>query len=261
VTKPKPKPRKHIYIWQHYLWYSEVLELRKAHLLRMEAIKKGRSDMILEVEEHWMEVTDLSKLKDKLGKELVKTAVLAGPIWDWLTDIKGLGTGLLAAQLVAQIDDIENFDSISKLWRFAGYAVFDGKAEPRGSFKAPHDEKSGRHYNGRLKGILFNIAGAFIKTQSPYYVDIYYTEKARQKELNPTPICRKCGAGGIIKVNSNGQRSYKCPESSAAGHVIDFTKQHLHYRAIRKMMNTFLKDLWLEWRRLENLPITEEWKG
>jgi len=51
------------------------------------------------------------------------------PAWDWLTSIKGLGAGGLASQLLAQIDDIGQFDTVSKLWRFAGWAVIDGEVD------------------------------------------------------------------------------------------------------------------------------------
>jgi hypothetical protein len=107
---------------------------------------------------------------------------------------------------------------------------------------------------------LYNIAGSFLKAQTPHYTDVYYEYKEKQQELHPTPICRECGAKGVVRTNGSGQKSYKCPESSGNKHVIDYTKQHLHYRAIRKMMNTFLKDLWLEWREIEGLPISEPWK-
>lgn len=264
VTKNRKKvmkPRKHPYLWQSYLWYSEFLELRKAHLLRISAIKRGDSSMSLEFEQIWMESTGLTEDKNNLGKALANNGSLVGPIWEWINSIKGLKAGLLPAQLVAQIDNIENFETVSKLWRFCGYAVFDDKAEPRGKFEAPHDEYVGRHYNGRLKGVCYNIADTFIKCQTPYYVDIYYAEKIRQRELHPVAICRKCQTECEIKtkkIKGKKVQVFRCPNN--VGHVKDFSNDHIHYRAIRKMMKAFLKDLWLNWRKVEGLEITEEWK-
>jgi hypothetical protein len=257
-----PKPRKHLYLWQSYLWYVEFLELRKKHTLRISAIERGSSSMSAEFEREWIVSTQLDKHKNDFGKILTNNANLVGPIWQWLRSIRGLNSGLLTAQLVAQIDDIGNFDTISKLWRFCGYAVFNGKAEPKSSFKAPHDDDTGRHYNGRLKGVCYNIAQTFIKMQTPGYIDIYYAEKARQRELHPVAICRKCKIECSVKtkkIKGEEVQIFSCPNNP--DHVKDFSKEHINYRAIRKMMKAFLKDLWLEWRRLEGLDISEEWKG
>jgi hypothetical protein len=260
MKKNEPKPRKHPYLWQSYLWYSEFMELRKSHLLRIGAIERGESNMSAEFERQWIEDTELDNAKKQLGKVLAKNGSMVGPVWEWITNIKGLKAGLLPAQLVAQIDDISNFDTISKLWRFCGYAVFDGKAEPK-SFQAPHDDKAGRHYNGRLKGVCFNIADTFIKMQTPGYVDIYYAEKVRQRELHPVAICRKCGIECEIKIKKiKGEevQIFSCPNNSE--HVKNFSDGHIHFRAIRKMMKAFLKDLWLVWREEESLTISEGWK-
>ncbi len=263
MTKEKPemKPRKHAALWQTYLWYNEFLELRKTHLLRISAIEDGRSNMDAQFERNWIEDTKLDYHKESLGKQLARIGVMIGPTWQWMQGIKGLKSGLLPAQLVAQIDDINKFDTIAKLWRFCGYAVFDGVAEPKASFKAPHDKEARRHYNGRLKGILFNIAETFIKQQTPGYTDIYYAEKARQRELHPVAICKKCDIECIIKlkkVKGEEVQIFSCPND--AKHPKNFSDSHLHFRAMRKMMKTFLKDLWLEWRKNEGLEITEEWK-
>lgn len=260
-SKPEPRNRKHPYLWQAYLWYMEFLELRKTHLLRISAIERGSSNMDAEFEKEWIQATNLDSYKVKLGKVLANAGSDVGPIWNWITSIKGCKSGLLPAQILAQIDDISRFETISKLWRFAGYAVFDGKAEPKSSFQAPHDKKSGRHYNGMLKGACFNLAETFIKMQTPVYVDVYYNHKIRQRELHPVPACRICQIEAIKK---SGRficpRALSDPLVKDKRHIINYTNKHIHFRAIRKMMKRFLKDLWLKWREEEGLPITEAWE-
>lgn len=73
--------------------------------------------------------------------------------------VKGVGF-ILAAKVVALID-IERAETVSDLWRYAGYSVVDGKRE-----RNKKGEKS--HYNSRLKTACWLVAGSFLKSRSPY---------------------------------------------------------------------------------------------
>lgn len=259
TTEVKPaktiKPRKHPHLWQSYLWYDEFLELRKRHLLRISAIERGMSNLDADFERTWIGETNLDGIKKMLGKTLANNGALVGPVWEWITGIRGMKSGLQPAQLLAQIDDISLCPTISALWRFCGYAVFDGKAE-----KNKKGEKS--HFNAKLKGICFNVAETFIRHQTPGYVDIYYAEKARQRMLHPVAVCKECQIEcntKTKKVKDEEVTVFVCPNN--AKHKKDFSDSHLHYRAIRKMMKAFLKDLWVVWRQEEGLSISEEWEG
>ena len=167
----------------------------------------------------------------------IQAEVSCGPVWDWITSIKGLGAGSLAAQLLAQIDDIAKFDTVSKLWRFCGYAVIGGKAE-----KNTAGETS--HYNAKLKSICYLVAEQFIRQQTPVYVDIYYSEKARQRAMFPTTICRMCGCAWT---DCQSKKTHKQLYNDA----------HIHNRAWRKMVKIFLQNLWLVWRQTEGLSVSE----
>ena len=227
-NRPPPRPRAHPQLWQAYLLWDELMKMRQRHTLRISAAERGKSQMDAGLERTFMEQLDLDGNLLTVRKMMIAYGKTTGAIWEWTTSIKGLGAGGEAAKLLAQIDDIARFDTVSKLWRFAGYAVMEGKAE-----KNKPGEKS--HFNRKLKAICFVIADQFIKQQTPGYVDIYYAEKARQRALYPEPI--KNGAGKTI-----------------------YTDAHIHNRAWRKMIKEFLRDLWLAWRKLEGLPITEPWK-
>ncbi len=218
-ARPDPKPRKYPQLWQAYLFWYEFMEMRKRHILRISSIERGKSNLDAGYEKGVMERLALDAIIKQRKKEMTDWGSLT-PVWDWVTAIKGMGGGGLAAQLVAQIDDIHKFDTVASLWRFAGYAVFDGKAE-----KNQRGEKS--HFNRRLKGVCFNIADQFIKQQTPGYVEIYYAEKERQRAMYPGPVA-----------NGNGKKIY--------------TDAHIHNRAWRKMVKAFLRDLWIEWKRIED---------
>lgn len=73
--------------------------------------------------------------------------------------VKGVGP-TLSAKIVAMID-IGRADTVSALWRYAGYAVIDGARE-----RPVRGEKL--HYNSRLKTALYLLAGSFLKANSPY---------------------------------------------------------------------------------------------
>lgn len=82
------------------------------------------------------------------------------PAWPFLERVRGI-SHCLASQLVGLIGDIEDFNTISKLWRFSVGAPFDGKVE-----KPTKGEKL--HYSARLKKLMYVIAGSFLKCNSPY---------------------------------------------------------------------------------------------
>ena len=221
--RPDPKPRKHPQLWQSYLWWDELIQLRKRHLLRISSIEAGKSNMDSQLERDMMDVLNLDSNIRYAKKSMINYGAIVGDIWEMATNIRGLGEGGLVAQLLAQIDDIGKYDTISKLWRFAGYAVIEGMAE-----KNKQGEKS--HFNRRLKAVCWNICQSFIKQQTPGYVDIYYAEKSRLRERYPEPIM------------TNGKWKYN--------------DGHLHNMAQRKMIKVFLQHLWIVWRATEGWSIS-----
>ena len=222
--RPDPKPRKHIQLWQANLQWNELVEMRKRHTLRISSIEAGKSNMELAIENRFMTNTRLDELIDDHRSYMIDCGKDVGDVWEWLTKTKGLGQGGLAAQLLAQIDDIGKFDTVSKLWRFAGYAVIDGRREYN---------KSGEvsHYNRRLKSICWLISDQFVRQNTPLYRDIYDQEKARLRRLHPE------------KIVTNGKTQYN------DGHIDNMAR--------RKTVKIFLQHLWVIWRNLEGLPVSE----
>ena len=235
--RPDPKPRKRPQLWQSYLWWYELMEMRKRHNLRISSIEAGKSNLDAQFERDMMEEAQLDTMLALSKKMMVNYGKMTGPAWDWATSIRGLGEGGLAAQLIAQIDDIGKFDTVSKLWRFAGWAVIDGQID-----RCKKGEKS--PYNRKLKAVCWNIIDSFIKQQTPLYVDLYYAEKERQRREHPDTLCRECGC------------VWADCESKKAHHKL-FNDGHLHNRAIRKTAKIFLQHLWVFWRESEGLPVSE----
>jgi len=222
--RPDPKPRKNPILWQSYLIWDEWVQIRMRHTLRISSIDAGKSNMDAHTEIQYLADIQADAFVKSSRKNMISAGKSLGKVWDWVTSIRGLRDGGLAAQLLAQIDDIGKFDTISKLWRFAGKAVIDGKAE----HNCPGVKS---HFNGRLKTILYLISKSFITQQTPLYVDIYYAEKERLRNLYPEKI-------------KNGDGKWK------------YNDGHLDYMAMRKMEKIFLSHLWVKWREYDGLPIS-----
>jgi len=268
--------RKYPQLWQSYQWWRECSELRKKHNLRINAIERGVSSMDTQFEEDMMEtmpwgeritttktrtvdvILNLDQLVAATKQVMINFGSLV-PVWDWVTSIRGLGQGGLAAQVLAHIDDIEKFSNVSKLWRYSGYGLYDYFYDgntckgPKDGWKYSDTKKDEngypvrefvvntpkegwelRHqidrkvagwvcpYNTPLKSALYLVGDQFIKQNTHPYREIYDEEKERQATLHP----------------------------DMAKHVID-------KRGRRKAVKIFAQHLWLKWRQAENLPISE----
>ncbi len=255
--------------------------MRQRHNLRISSIERGKSNLDATFERAMIEgVVEMTNHKGKLKRyeTFVISDILSNaekmmidygslvPVWPWITSIKGLGAGGQAAKVLALIDDIGRFDTIAKLWRYAGYGLYlyyekDGKVQAPIRGKVSQGSGDDRRiveaipepnpewgptfardrgvpgyvlpFNKTLKSALYIVGESFIKQQTPYYIDIYYDEKRRQRGLHPEKIVR------------NGTTM--------------FNDGHIDFRGRRKMIKEFLKDLWLNWRTAEGLPITEKY--
>lgn len=113
---------------------------------------------------------------EKGEKQLLKVVaneLKAQPIYtQWLQNIKGIGPAM-AGGLISLIGDVERFDSVSKLWAYAGYSVDNGAVQKR---------KRGEvaNWNNKIRTLCYNLVDMFIKHRTPVYRAIYDNEKARQ---------------------------------------------------------------------------------
>lgn len=135
------------------------------------------------------------------------------PIVARMTAVKGIGKTL--AVKVAVMIDIRRADTVSALWRYAGYGVAqDGQRDRlQPGVKSP--------YNTRLKTTCYLVGTSFLRLNSPYR-RIYDETRAYYERERP-----------------------------------DWTKAHRHQAAMRKMIKVWLSHLWVVWRELEGLPVSD----
>jgi len=175
-------------------------------------------------------------------------------VWPWLQNLKGIGPRL-GGMLIGLID-IEKADTVSALYRYAGFAVVCGAPRSSGGPSEPDEDErdvsetrrqcrrpfgpDGRcpihgvapgiseqrrkgddlHFNIKLKKTCYLVARSFMFFQTAPYYDLYVTSKAYYKERHPGwPLGRQDLA------------------------------------ARRRMIKLFLSHLWLKWREARGLPV------
>lgn len=138
-------------------------------------------------------------------------------IWkQWLTHVGGIGP-VLAAQVIALIQPVSDFATVSKLWKYAGYGVTNGKGDGFQEGQQPHHCED-------LKRVGYLIGDSFIKHRSAYRE--FYD---RRKEY----------------------------ETKRMTDDDELSKMQVHRRAMRYMIKHFLSHLWVAMRELEGLPTTK----
>ncbi len=136
---------------------------------RLSAIERGVDVVDANTERIIQHFYDRFADLEDYGDNEIKALVDGLPIVQAMVTVKGLGP-MLSARVVSMID-ITLVDHVSALWKWAGYAVVDGKADGR---------RKGEKitYNPRLKKTVYLVGDSFIKSRSPYR-DIY--DKAKEK--------------------------------------------------------------------------------
>lgn len=90
-------------------------------------------------------------------------------IIELMVSVKGVAF-ITAAKVIGYID-IERAPTVSALWRYAGFAVFDGKRE-----RLKKGERA--HFNTKLKTACMLVASSMMRSRSPY-TDLYYSQKEK----------------------------------------------------------------------------------
>tara|TARA_R110000824_G_scaffold2567_4_gene11762 strand:+ start:407 stop:1267 length:861 start_codon:yes stop_codon:yes gene_type:complete len=165
----------------------------------------------------------------------IKYAVREFPIYtQFLEDVKGVGP-TMAAVIISGFD-IHKAEYPSSLHKYAGLDVVGGAGRSRKKdhlvdqtyldAEGKEQTKKGISFNPFLKTKLIGVLGAsFVKTNGVYR-DIYDNYKNR-----------------IINMPAH----------------VEKTKAHRNNMAIRYTVKRFLIDLYAAWRKLEGLPVAEEY--
>ena len=200
-------------------------QVRQSHLAK----NKNKCELTEEIMEKSKDLEDW--LNGKL-KEQVK----AHPAYFWFSKVKGIGDVNIGK--VVSLIDIREASMVSKLWRYAGFGVVNGRTE-----RPTKGQKL--HYNKTLKSMCWRLAKGLIRTKGAYY-NYYIEQKKRIRE-------RLISEGHKI-VPSNKLPIEKGKHVEKDG---KFGLGHVDMMAMRKMIKLFLSHLWLKWREAEGLEISK----
>lgn len=105
----------------------------------------------------------------ELAKQIQKKIENTELYQNFFARVKGVGTST-AAKIIFYVKDIERFPTVSKLWRYAGYGVTNGKADTL---------RKGEKlcYNPRFKGMLYYTGMLLISKSKKYRA---YYEKTKE---------------------------------------------------------------------------------
>lgn len=285
------KPRKHMELYQYYQLWDDITRIAVKYKNRIGAVERGDSAKSIDIYDealHGHEYNTDPKLADQAltyrnpatgrinkmntgvtGMQKWYVDLMAAkcediPIYHYLMEYRGIDRAS-ASRLIALVDDIALFDTVAKFWRYCGHGVYQYWVDKNEKRMAPKDgyrsERRGTRpddytvrwfevaepsedwalkwksdkliagsgwcspYNKELKSHLYVMGTGFINHRTPVLRDVYDYEKER-----------------YLQTGRFGTRE---------------EPGHAHNAAMRKMRKHFLKEVWLEWRRLEGLPITE----
>lgn len=184
-------------------------------------------------------LVNLEMQEDLLVKEM--NLILPNEkIFPWMKEIRGLGPQL-SGIIISEID-IHKAETVSKIWKYAGLDCLpngEGRSRKEGHLverafvnkDGEEDTRMSITFNPFLKTKLIGVLGtSFIRLNNPVYRKIYDDYKNRialREALLP-------------------KEKQRC-------------KKHINAMAIRYMIKQFLRDLYMAWRAIEGLPITEEY--
>jgi len=136
---------------------------------------------------------------------------------------------------------------VSGFWKFVGLHVEDG-------FAVKRQKKKKLGFNPKLRAFMWRIADSLLKQNTPVYRQIYDERKVKEEaKLNyPNENPEKCPFHGdcVKKLKEKAKRIGRKMKKPPC-------KKHIHRRAARYMVKAFLRDLWVEWREMEGLPVSE----
>ena len=198
-------------------------------------------------------VDDESYLSDEL-----RAAVEEHPAWSWLKSIKGVGH-LLAARLLSRLD-ISRADTPSAFWAYCGLATIPGiayrcakcgleTAYPAGyQSRGPHFSRHGtRECAGTLEQVHDGQSVRVAPRRGALGGRGSYDAHARKS-------CYLIGVS-FLRCSSEYRSFYDSERERLARTRQGWTPKRAHLASLRKMQKMFLRDLWLAWRRVENLSI------
>jgi hypothetical protein len=187
----------------------------------------------------------------------LRQTITEHPVWPWLSTVKGIGH-LLAARLLSRLD-VARAKTPSAFWAYCGLATIPGVgyrcslcglevAYPIGyQLRGPHQVPSATKV---CRGTLEPIPDASMRVAPRRSVmggRTGYDARARES-------CYLVGVS-MLRCGSDYRSFYDAERAKLAASKHGWTARRCHLSSLRKMEKTFLRDLWIAWRRAVNLPI------
>jgi len=202
-----------------YKYRKDLIEERKATENRIRNLKQYELDITPFQENEKRLKSQIKEIEKRL-----KSHIQNHKLWKWLKNIYGISE-INAAGLIAKIEDISRFDTVSDVWAFFGL-------RPKSSFNFEDgDEKweNYEHYRQATKDTrtlaVYDIGEQFIRKDSFYRQ--FYDKRRKETEAD---------------------ERFGKPEDN---------KQHYHNDARRYATKIFLSHLYEVWRRIEGLETRE----
>lgn len=162
-----------------YRWYADLYDQTQAARIatqnRFHALERERVGSKAQMNFLGNTVQQLRSMERAIERHMQKE-LKQHVLYEWFSQVEGVGP-ILATKLLSFIEDINRFNTVSKLWRYAGLAVMDGKAERR---------RRGQqlHYNSRFKSTMYMVGTAIMRRRGAYKT-FYDAAKLYYKENRP----------------------------------------------------------------------------
>lgn len=184
----------------------------------------------------------------------------------WLKHQPGIGP-ILAGGMLAYAGDISKFDTISKLWAYAGLHVVEGHAPMR-------KQGSTINWNPKLRTIAWKIGESFVKVKGVWHDKLTEYRNIELKNNKPFVLHvadRQKDCGHILaedfKDISKGKKITEKNFEVLKGNNVQVIrgKKHLLARAKRKVGKELFSQYWIGYRTIAGLsvsaPYPEEYLG
>lgn len=237
--------------------------------LRIQSSNRTSSNTVILDDKHAKHIDDQEeRLKALERKELsnIRRLLKRHPLWtEWLEHQRGCGP-TISGVIISEID-ITKAPTISALWSFCGMAV---DTETGKAVRMKRGEKAA--FNPWLKSKLIKVLGdCLIKANSPWRK--FYDDYKHRKQNTFVDECMLCKGTGVFKAKKpvsesneetgdNSESEIKpnvCSNCNGTGGPAPWgqSNKHRHNAAIRYMVKMFLQEMWIKWRELEGVPVTE----
>lgn len=184
---------------------------------------------------------EMVELESHIG-DVVTTMVVKEPIYEaWLRQVEGVGP-ILSAAIIARIGSVDRFETISALWAYGGLHVVDGRAPKRRKNEVAN-------WDAELRTLIaFKVPKQFIKATSSFGRELYDQYKAFYESVHDA----RCPVWSHPEVTVNKAGTKATVDGKGCSR-----KGHIDNMAMRKVGKVFLANLWVAWRDLLGLSVTE----